>query len=171
MNRFRAIADDVVVNTAWRMPARPRFAHSRAVGRRFLRPPTGESHSLRIVSSACAAAILLIGERVETERELLRVTQEAIHNVKKHAGASQLWVQLEYGPEAIALEVRDDGLGSALLRAHDRFPGHFGLTGMRERAAAIGGKLEVTSAPETGTSVRLCAPAPEVKRERVGETR
>ena len=41
----------------------------------------------------------------ETERELLRVAQEAIHNVKKHAGASQLWVQLEYGPGMVALEV------------------------------------------------------------------
>jgi hypothetical protein len=37
--------------------------------------------------------------RAETEGELMRVAQEAIHNVKKHAGASQLWVQLEYGPE------------------------------------------------------------------------
>src|SRR5208337_5037475 len=50
----------------------------------------------------------------ETERELLRVAQEAIHNVKKHAGASELRVQLEYGPETIAIEVRDNGRGGAL---------------------------------------------------------
>ena len=46
-----------------------------------------------------------------TEREILRVAQEAIHNVKKHAEASSLMVQLEYGPAEIALEVRDNGRG------------------------------------------------------------
>jgi signal transduction histidine kinase len=106
-----------------------------------------------------------------TEREILRIAQEAIHNVKKHAGASHLWVELEYGPKTIALEVRDNGRGGALDGAKVAGPGHFGLTGMRERAAAIGGELQVTSAPGTGTSVRLRAPAPEVAREQTGETR
>jgi len=95
----------------------------------------------------------------ETERELLRVAQEAIHNVKKHAGASELRVQLEYGPERIALEVRDNGRGGAQVAAAELSPGHFGLTGMRERAAAIGGALEVSSAAGAGTTVRLSAPA------------
>jgi signal transduction histidine kinase len=106
----------------------------------------------------------------ESERELLRVAQEAIQNVKKHAGASQLSVQLEYGPETIALEVRDDGRGGALNGTSESSPGHFGLTGMRERAAAIGGTLEVTSAPGEGTTIRLCAPArAEVRQETVVE--
>ena len=102
----------------------------------------------------------------ETERELLRVAQEAIRNVQKHAGASQLSIQLEYGPETIALEVRDDGRGGAApdgAPASDGTPGssprHFGLTGMRERAVAIGGSLDVKSAPGAGTTIRLCAPA------------
>jgi signal transduction histidine kinase len=89
----------------------------------------------------------------ETEQEFLRVAQEAIHNVKKHAGAQHLFVQLEYGPEVIALEVRDDGRGFAAER--ESSPGQYGLTGMRERAAAIGGTLEVTSEPGSGTTVRL----------------
>jgi signal transduction histidine kinase/ligand-binding sensor domain-containing protein len=88
-----------------------------------------------------------------TEREILRVAQEAIHNVHKHAGAKNLNVQLEYGPDGIALEVRDDGQG--FLTAESPPPGHYGLTGMRERAAVIGGKLEVTSEPGAGTAVRL----------------
>jgi signal transduction histidine kinase/ligand-binding sensor domain-containing protein len=92
-----------------------------------------------------------------TEREILRVAQEAIHNVKKHAGAEHLFVQLGYGPGEIALDVRDDGQGFATDAA--QAPGHFGLTGMRERAAAIGGILEVTSDPGRGTTVRLQAPA------------
>ncbi|MGD0859772.1 MAG: two-component regulator propeller domain-containing protein [Terracidiphilus sp.] len=93
----------------------------------------------------------------DTEREILRVAQEAIHNVKKHAGAKHLFVQLEYGPGEIALEVRDDGQGFAT--GEPPAPGHYGLTGMRERAAAIGGTLEVTSDPGGGTTVRLQAPA------------
>ncbi len=105
----------------------------------------------------------------ETEREVARVAQEAIHNVKKHAGASELSVQLEYGPETIALEVRDDGRGGALERAAEASPGHFGLTGMRERAAAIGGTLEVSSAPGAGTTIRLSAPARGEAREQTEE--
>ena len=99
-----------------------------------------------------------------TEQEFLRVAQEAIHNVKKHAGAKHLFVQLEYRPDAVALEVRDDGRGFAageeqgLVAEHDG-TGHFGLTGMKERAAAIGGSLEVTSEPGVGTTVRLQAAA------------
>jgi signal transduction histidine kinase len=94
-----------------------------------------------------------------TEREILRVAQEAVHNVNKHAGAKQLSVQLEYGPAQIALEVRDDGRGFAAGEEAASLPGHYGLTGMRERAAAIGGTLEVTSEPGGGTAVRLRAPA------------
>jgi signal transduction histidine kinase/ligand-binding sensor domain-containing protein len=95
-----------------------------------------------------------------TEREILRVAQEAIHNVKKHAAATRLTVQLEYRPAEIALEVRDDGRGFESSTAQaDPSPGHYGLTGMRERAAAIGGSLEVVSEPQAGTNVRLRAPA------------
>jgi signal transduction histidine kinase len=105
----------------------------------------------------------------ETERELLRVAQEAIHNVSKHAQARHLFVQLEYGPSEIALEVRDDGRGFAVGAEFASSPGHYGLTGMRERAAAIGGRLEVTSEPEAGTTVRLCAAAPGDTREQTKE--
>ncbi len=101
----------------------------------------------------------------ETEREFLRVGQEAIHNVKKHAGAKHLWVQLEYGQTEVALEVRDDGRGFAAGEGATSPPGHYGLTGMRERAEAIGGVLEVTSEPEGGTAVRLRAPAPKGAKE------
>jgi ligand-binding sensor domain-containing protein/signal transduction histidine kinase len=104
-----------------------------------------------------------------TEREFLRVAQEAIHNVKKHAGARHLFVQLEYGQEEIALEVRDDGRGFAT--EPEPQPGHYGLTGMRERAAAIGGTLEVTSEPGVGTTVRLRTAAPREARESAKEQR
>jgi len=100
-----------------------------------------------------------------TEQEFLRVAQEAIQNVKKHAGAKHLFVQLEYGPGEIALEVRDDGRGFAAGEKLEPRPGHYGLIGMRERAAAIGGTLEVSSEPGEGTTVRLQAAAPKETRE------
>lgn len=105
----------------------------------------------------------------EMERELLRVAQEAMHNVKKHADARRLLVRLEYGAETIALEVRDDGKGGALESAVGAAPGHFGVTGMRERATAMGGTLEMTSEPGVGTTVRLRAPAPIQMRVQAGE--
>jgi signal transduction histidine kinase/ligand-binding sensor domain-containing protein len=98
-----------------------------------------------------------------TESEILRIAQEALHNVKKHAGAANVKVQLEYRRNEIALEVRDDGRGFAAASngAPVESPaGHYGLTGMRERAAAIGGMLEVSSEPGAGTTVRMRAPAP-----------
>jgi signal transduction histidine kinase len=101
----------------------------------------------------------------ETEREFLRVAQEAIHNVKKHAAARHLFVQLEYGPGEIALEVRDDGQGFAAGDTLEPRPGHYGLIGMKERAAAIGGTLEVSSEPGEGTTVRLRAAAAKETRE------
>jgi signal transduction histidine kinase len=101
----------------------------------------------------------------ETEQELLRVAQEAIHNVKKHAAATELAVRLEYGPATIILQVQDNGRGGVVDMPDGRAAGHFGLTGMRERAAAVGGTLEVTSAAGDGTTIRLEAPAPEAVKE------
>ncbi len=98
------------------------------------------------------------------EREFLRVGQEAIHNVKKHAGATHLSVQLEYGPAEIALVVRDDGRGFEMSDDFQAPAGHFGMTGMRERADAIGGTLEVTSEPGMGTTVRLQVMTPKEAR-------
>jgi signal transduction histidine kinase len=103
----------------------------------------------------------------EVESEFLRVAKEAIQNVNAHARAANVTVRLEYGPAEVALEVQDDGRGFEAGAEAKSPPGHYGLTGMRERAAAIGGTLEVTSAPGAGTSVRLQAPAPREKKETV----
>jgi signal transduction histidine kinase len=104
----------------------------------------------------------------EMERELVRVALEAVQNVKKHAKANRLSVQLEYDTETIALEVRDDGRGGAMDPSIGSVLGHFGLTGMRERATAIGGILEVNSKPGEGTTIRLSAGTPAEVQEHVG---
>ena len=105
----------------------------------------------------------------EKEREMLRIAQEAIHNVKKHSGASELSVHLKYDPSMVELEVRDDGIGGAEDRKASSLHGGFGITGMRERAANIGGALEVKSEAGEGTTVRLNVPAPGDSREQTGE--
>lgn len=96
------------------------------------------------------------------EREVLRVAQEAIANVRQHARAINLWVRLTCDAHQLLLVVEDDGIGHVAPRA-----GHFGLSGMRERAARIGADLEIGSRRDGGTVVRLrahaagTAPTPE----------
>ncbi len=105
----------------------------------------------------------------EKEREMLRIAQEAIHNVKKHSGAGELSIHLRYEPANVELEVRDDGVGGAQDRKASTLHGGFGMTGMRERASSIGGTLDVTSVEGKGTTVRLRVPAPGEMREQSGE--
>jgi signal transduction histidine kinase len=85
---------------------------------------------------------------------LLRVCQEALANVRKHARANKAWVRLDYGKAAVRLEVGDDGAGFD----PDRVNGGFGLRGMRGRVGEGGGTLVVRSAPGAGTSVRVEVP-------------
>ncbi len=103
------------------------------------------------------------------ERELMRVAQEAIHNVKKHAAAHEMVVRLEYGQDTIVLEVRDDGRGGIVRHKPGFLPGQFGITGMQERAEAIGGTLEIESAPGMGTTIRLRVPASAEAHEHAQE--
>lgn len=89
----------------------------------------------------------------DVEQCIYRVAQEALENVVKHAGAEKLTVQLAAQNGEIALTVQDDGLGADLTRAERA--GHFGLAGMRERAALAGGSLSVQSRSGQGTWVHL----------------
>jgi signal transduction histidine kinase/ligand-binding sensor domain-containing protein len=97
----------------------------------------------------------------DTEDELYRIAQEAITNALKHADATQVTVSLRYEPDGVVLTVSDDGRGfEAEGRATAAAPGdHFGLIGMRERAARIGAALTVTSQPGHGTVVEARVPA------------
>jgi signal transduction histidine kinase len=90
-----------------------------------------------------------------TEVVLLRVCQEALANVRKHAGANSATVELGYDQDAVRLKVSDDGAGFD----PDRVGGGYGLRGMRTRVAEAGGTLSVRSAPGAGTSVSAMVPA------------
>jgi NarL family two-component system sensor histidine kinase YdfH len=87
---------------------------------------------------------------------ILRVLNEALANVTRHAQANQVWVRLEVKSKNVELEVRDDGRGfdPEMLNG----AGHYGLLGMRERARLVGGRLEIESDSANGTCIRLIVP-------------
>jgi PAS domain S-box-containing protein len=87
---------------------------------------------------------------------LYRIAQEALHNAIKHAHPTTLALRLDCVDGEILLEVEDDGEG---FDTSGSFPGHLGMHSMRERAAKVGGVLEVKSAPHKGTHVRALLPS------------
>jgi signal transduction histidine kinase/ligand-binding sensor domain-containing protein len=89
--------------------------------------------------------------------EIYRIGYEAIRNASIHSSASRLEVELKYGNDLVLL-VSDNGTGIDAAVADTGKHGHFGLQGMRERAARIGGKLTLVSSPNSGTEIRLIVP-------------
>jgi signal transduction histidine kinase len=88
-----------------------------------------------------------------------RIVQESLTNVVRHARASAATVSVQYDPEGVMVEVRDNGSGEA-NGAGGEHDGH-GLIGMRERATAVGGTLQVGTAPGGGYLVRATLPTGE----------
>jgi signal transduction histidine kinase len=91
----------------------------------------------------------------DLETALYRITQEAMTNALKHAGAESLSIDIFEAEDAVELRVRDEG------RGYDpsEHTGGFGLLGMRERVELLGGRLTVDTAPGAGTTVRARLPA------------
>ena len=96
----------------------------------------------------------------ETALAVYRIAQEALHNAIQHADASEIAVRLTQYPDRLRMTVTDDGQGIPNGGDLRRFVagGHLGLAGMRERAAMIGGTLDIQSAPDYGTVVILEVP-------------
>ncbi|MGZ8692202.1 MAG: histidine kinase [Gaiellaceae bacterium] len=93
-----------------------------------------------------------------TEIQLVRIVQEALSNVRKHAGAARVEVIVEVDEETVRVDIADDGRGfDPLVLDRTGWP-RLGLQTMRERAQAIGGVLDVVSAPRKGTSVIVRVP-------------
>ena len=93
---------------------------------------------------------------------LFRIGQEALTNVGKHAEARHVHVTFQLEQEQILLAIQDDGCGFTPPRRWIELEeaGHLGLSGIAERAEAIGGRLEVESVPGQGTVLRVVAPRP-----------
>lgn len=92
----------------------------------------------------------------DVQVQVLHILQEALSNVRKHAGATQVELRVRPAPHW-HFEVRDDGAGFAAAAA-DRPPTHVGLRIMQERAARIGATVRVRSAPGAGCTVSLDLP-------------
>lgn len=96
------------------------------------------------------------------EQGIYRIAQEAFENVVRHARAQNVRFEIHHSDTEWWLVIADDGCGFN-VKAHV-MEDHFGLRGMRERAEVIGGRLDVDSAPGSGTSVRFTMPMPAGER-------
>jgi signal transduction histidine kinase len=105
----------------------------------------------------CAADLDPLSDAVQTV--ILRVVQEALQNVRKHAEAQAVGVRVAREGGTLVVEIRDDGRGFDVGAVAVRGRRNFGLQFMRERAELIGARFEVRSRPDGGTAVRLTIPA------------
>jgi len=138
-----------------------------------LRPSALEGQSLRAAiegqmaefraHSGLSVTLTIDGDETRCSQAaglaLYRAAQEGLTNIRKHAGASQVDLQLHFGPLATELIITDDGRGLPVAVAErPRDGGGFGLTGLRERATVLGGTLELHTPQRGGTELRLTLP-------------
>jgi two-component system sensor histidine kinase DegS len=137
-----------------------------------LRPPLVDAAGLDVAlrdaaESLRATTSLLITTDLRAPGDLLddrqrtvvlRVAQEALQNVRKHAGASTVSVVSDVADDGWTLEIRDDGRGFDLGTVAARGRRNFGMQVMHERAELIGARFDVRSRPDGGTVVRLAIP-------------
>jgi nitrate/nitrite-specific signal transduction histidine kinase len=100
-----------------------------------------------------------------TELHLLRIIQEALTNVRKHAVARRAWVRFAHEDGMLTVSVRDDGQGFDPERVQPGAWPRFGLQTMRERAEAIGATFAIRSGGGSGTEVVVRLPAPQGRSE------
>ena len=94
----------------------------------------------------------------DVEQNILRIAQEALTNAIRHSGARSIHIALLFDNADVELSIADDGRG---LPSRDSGPLQLGLVGIRERALAIGGEVEVMKNAASGTTIRLVVRAPE----------
>jgi len=98
--------------------------------------------------------------RQQVQDELYAIAREALFNASRYAGASRIELDVVYGSESVDVRISDNGRGlDENIAASGHRPGHWGLVGMRERAACIGATLEIDSKPGEGTAITVSTPA------------
>jgi signal transduction histidine kinase len=132
-------------------------------------PPTHDLAAalVALVDQSEATARARLGWRIVGERRpaptaiglpLLRIAREAIRNAVRHGRPQSVQTVLAFEPGRLVLTVEDDGCGFDLERVTAARNGHFGLLGIEERAASIGGRCRIESEPGRGTRIRVEAP-------------
>lgn len=91
-------------------------------------------------------------------QELFFAFKEAVTNVVRHAGATQVWLRISVRGNGLIVEVSDNGHGFDINNHH---AGNDGIANMNDRLKSLGGKCEITSNAKEGTVVRFCAPLPK----------
>ncbi|MFI5286954.1 MAG: GAF domain-containing protein [Candidatus Dormibacteria bacterium] len=102
----------------------------------------------RLIEEPAPAAALVV----------YRIVQEALGNVRKHAGASNVRLRVASSEGGVDVRIEDDGRGSSPATSHE--PGHLGVVGMGARAEMSGGRLRVRSVPGHGTNIEFWIPTP-----------
>ncbi|MFB0559412.1 MAG: sensor histidine kinase [Dehalococcoidales bacterium] len=97
------------------------------------------------------------------ELQLLRITQETLTNVRRHALATKVGVKLEHTNHAVEVIVKDNGQGFVLSDLEKSLPGYHGLNIIKDRAEGLGGSLNISTAPGEGTEVRVSLPIEKVR--------
>jgi len=152
-------------------------------------------HDLRlsaVVTNDLARAVKAIGDELSSEGsatfellvegetrelhpivrdEVYRITREALRNAFSHARANHIEAEITYGEQLFRLRIRDDGEGIAPEILEDGRVGHYGLPGMRERAAEMGGTLDIWSGIGAGTEIDLSVPGSIAYGKRPGRSR
>lgn len=108
---------------------------------------TGVQGEIEVVGSGAPLA-------PEQQLQVLFILQEALSNIRKHAQAAHVYVQVENGRD-FALLVRDDGKGFSIEEIQKKSDAHVGLRIMHERAQRLGAQLEISSQPGAGTTISL----------------
>jgi signal transduction histidine kinase len=149
-----------------------REAHRSIAALRTLHTEEALDHMLRnllqmqVAGSQVELAVMVTGtpQRLtgECAGHVLRIAQEAVANALQHALAMRIEVRLEFEPEDLLVQITDDGRGFDVLGAPVPDQGHFGITGMKERAANIKADFEIQS-NVIGTRITLKVPIPRRK--------
>ncbi len=147
----------------------------------FLRTATTQTNDLAealrratedgLIPSSMAVTFSVVGDAKEmhpiVRDEIFRIGYEAIRNACTHSGASRLEIELRYARD-LTLRVDDNGTGIDPAISDRGKDGHFGLRGMRERTARIGGKLTLMSSSNSGTEIKLVVPGRIIFRKMLG---
>jgi PAS domain S-box-containing protein len=121
------------------------------------------THRIRIDLEFCELSSSLLTK--EEQINLFRIIQEALTNVARHSQAECVRIRFGVSASELLISIRDNGRGFDEQRAARNHSRHLGIEGMRQRAAMLGGTLQVTSEPARGVSIELRVPVQNISQE------